>query len=345
MNRKLLALAVGAALSLPLAVQAAPTVYGQLNLSVDMVDLESVDGDALTPGIQSTDNWQVNSNSSRLGIMGEEALGNGLSAVYKAEWAVAGDQAGGNDLTGRDRYLGLKGSFGTVKLGAYDSPFKSSQGMVDQFNDMTFTDMGTFITGENRMNNLIGYESPKIADAINVKVAIQPGESNNNDGPAEAISAAVAYEAGGLYVALGLDMDAADGNFSEPDARDAVRLSASYTMDNLQLGALLQTSEASNNTAASTAAGNNFDEQALLLSAGFAMGKIGIRGQFIMANDDFEGADEQETMALEVGYDYNFTKMTRAFAEVAFATTDNLGGVSGQDADDTVLTVGMQTKF
>lgn len=39
MNRKLLALAITAALAAPLAAQAAPTVYGQVNLSVDAVDL------------------------------------------------------------------------------------------------------------------------------------------------------------------------------------------------------------------------------------------------------------------------------------------------------------------
>ena len=41
MNRTLLALAVTAALATPLAAQAAPTVYGLLNLSVDMVDVDT----------------------------------------------------------------------------------------------------------------------------------------------------------------------------------------------------------------------------------------------------------------------------------------------------------------
>ena len=35
MNRKLLALAVGSVMAMPLAAQAAPTVYGLMNLSVD----------------------------------------------------------------------------------------------------------------------------------------------------------------------------------------------------------------------------------------------------------------------------------------------------------------------
>lgn len=41
MNRTLLALAVTAALAVPMTAQAAPTVYGLLNLSVDMVDVDN----------------------------------------------------------------------------------------------------------------------------------------------------------------------------------------------------------------------------------------------------------------------------------------------------------------
>lgn len=328
MNRKLLALAIGAALSLPLVAQAAPSIYGQLNLSVDMVDAES----------QGIDEWQVNSNSSRLGVMGEEALGNGLSAVYKAEWEVAGDQAGGNDLTGRDRYLGLKGSFGTFKLGAYDSPLRSSQGMVDQFNDMNYLDMGTFITGENRMSNLIGYESPKIADAITAKLALQPGEDtlNGSDGLADVISASVAYEAGGLYLALGVDQgDGVGANAGT--SRDTIRLTGTYTMDALQLGALVQTSEQD--------AGGS-DEESLLLSAAYTMGKNVFKGQLIMSNEEFGASpDDEETLLIAAGMDHNFTQMTKAFAQLGLAQVDNINGVNGADGDDTVLTVGMQTRF
>lgn len=329
MNRKLLALAIGAAFALPMAAQAAPTLYGQLNLSVDLVDAESM-------GIE---NAQVNSNASRLGVMGEETLGSGLSAVYKAEWGVDGDGDGG-DLSLRDRYLGLKGSFGTVKLGAYDSPLKSSQGAVDQFNDMTYLDMGNAISGENRMANLIGYESPKIADALTVKVALQPGETNANDGVAEAVSASVAYNAGGLYVALAMDNEVSGGSYAAATARDALRLTATYTMDALQLGALLQTAETSDEALAA-----KNDEEALLLSAAFTMGKNVFKGQLVMANNDFGTPDEQEVMAVALGMDHNFTQMTKVFGQVGMAQTDSVGGVAGTDADDSVFTLGMQTKF
>ena len=326
MNRKLLALAITAALTAPFAAQAAPTVYGQLNLSVDMVDLETT-GD---------DEFQVNSNSSRLGVKGEEDLGNGYSAVYKAEFGVAGDTASG--LSGRDRYLGLKANWGTVKLGAFDSPFKTAQGNVDQFNDMTFTDMGNYFYGENRMDNLIGYESPKIADAITIKLALQPGEdtAGGNDGLAEAMSASVAYEAGSLYLAAAMDKDAANGAFNQTNARDAIRLVATYTMDALQFGAMIQTSEVSDE-----ALSGQDDEEGFLLSAAYTMGKNVVKGQVAMVNDDLGGGVEVDSTFIGLGFDHNFTQMTKAFAQISMLNFD----AGAADADDTVLTVGMQTKF
>lgn len=344
MNRKLLALAVTAALAAPLAAQAAPTVYGQLNLSVDAVDLETFDQEEV----------QVNSNSSRLGVKGEEALGNGYSAVYKAEWAVSGDVAGGSDLTGRDRYLGLKGNWGTVKLGAYDSPLKTSQGSVDVFNDMTYLDMGTFISGENRINNVIGYESPKIADVLTVNVAVQSGEyfedAGANDADDDGVSASVVYQSGGLYLAAALDKAVADGVVqgfidilggptlpSEVLARDAIRVTGVYTMDALQLGALIQTSEISDEDLL----GGSIDEESVLLSAAYTAGKNVFKGQFVMSTFDV-GGGEIEANALMLGVDHNMTQSTKVFAQLGLSTLD----AGGPDDDsNNVLSVGMQTKF
>jgi len=346
MNRKLLALAITAALAAPLAAQAAPTVYGQLNLSVDMVDQESSgDVDPVTPGVQTTDEFQVNSNASRLGVMGEESLGNGYSAVYKAEWGVAGDVTGAADLVGRNRYVGLKANWGTVKLGAYDSPLKDSQGMVDQFNDMTYTDMTNYFYGENRMSNLIGYESPKIADAITIKLALQPGESTatSDDGLADAMSVSVSYEADGLYLAAAMDKDV--NNVASPfsaavgDARDTIRLTGTYTMDALQLGAMIQTSETSEEGVGGVA---KDDEEGVLVSASYTMDKHVIKGQVAMVNDDFGGGAETDYTFIGLGYDHNCSQMTKMFAQVSMLNIDAGGGA---DADDTVLTVGMQTKF
>ncbi|MDQ8037923.1 MAG: porin [Pedobacter sp.] len=340
MNRKLLALAVAAAAALPLAAQAAPTVYGQLNLSVDKASTTNATG-TVSGNPDGDESWQVNSNSSRLGIMGEEALGNGLSAVYKIEYGVQADEAGTNDLTGRDRYLGLKGSLGTVKLGAYDSPLKSSQGSVDQFNDGRYTDMTGFgaVVGDNRMSNLIGYESPKFADAITAKVAIQPGESaaTGDNELANAFSLAVAYEAAGLYAALAYDKNVNSGVFDPADNRDTIRLTGTYTAGAMQLGAMLQTSEMSDEVV-----GGQDDQDAVLLSAGFGMDDKNVaKAQFIYTKEDFGAGGDAKRMTLELGLDHNFTKQTKAYAQAAYAKTDADSG----DFDDAMFGVGMLTKF
>lgn len=343
MNRKLLALAVTAALATPMAAQAAPTVYGLLNLSVDMVDLESSGDVSPAPGVQTTDEWQVNSNSSRLGVKGEEDLGNKYSAVYKAEFGVDADTASG--LTGRDRYVGLKSTWGTVKLGAFDSALKTAQGTVDQFNDMTYTDMGNYFSGENRMDNVIGYESPKIANAVTVKVNLQPGEdtAGGNDSPADGISASVAYEASGLYLALAMDSGVSHGAFSDATNRDAVRLVATYTMDTLQLGAMFQTAENSDDLLA----GGQADEEGLLVSAALTMGKNVLKGQVAMVTYDYGSGAEDEGLFAGVGVDHNFTDMTKAYAQLSMLSVDESlpAPLVGADSDDTVLSLGMQTKF
>lgn len=343
MNRKLLALAVTAALAAPLTAQAAPTVYGLLNLSVDMVDLETSGDVSPAPGVQTTDEWQVNSNSSRLGVKGEEDLANGYSAVYKAEFGVDADTASG--LTGRDRYLGLKSSWGTLKLGAFDSALKTAQGTVDQFNDMTYTDMDNYFSGENRMDNVIGYESPKIANAVTVKVNLQPGEdtAGGNDSPADGISASVAYEASGLYLALAMDSGVSHGAFSDATNRDAMRLVATYTMDTLQLGAMFQTAENSDDLAA----GGQADEEGLLVSAALTMGKNVLKGQVAMVTYDYGSGAEDEGLFAGVGVDHNFTDMTKAYAQLSMLSVDESlpAPLVDTDADDTVLSFGMQTKF
>lgn len=338
MNRKLLALAVGTALSLPLAAQAAPTVYGQLNLSVDKVSTNAPAG---------TDNWQVNSNSSRLGVTGEEALGGGLSAIYRAEFGVDGDVASG--LTGRDRYLGLKSEFGTVRLGAYDSPLKNSQGMVDQFNDMTYTDMTGFggVLGDNRLDNAIGYTSPKLADAITLNAAIQPGEGSGADSRlANAYSLSAVFESAGLYAAVAYDSDVQNGAYAAATGYDTVRLTGAYTMDALQLGVMLQRSSLEDDNMIAISPDT---QTAILLSAAFSLDeKNVVKAQIISTEDKPAPAvlgapvTEEKTMVLEVGFDHNFTKMTKAYAQAGYAKTD-VGG--GTDEENAVLTVGMLTKF
>ena len=80
--KKLLLAATVATLAMN-AAQAAPTLYGKLNVTLDNVDNKNFDGES--------DVTEVNSNASRIGVKGEEKLTDKLSAIYLAEWAISTD--------------------------------------------------------------------------------------------------------------------------------------------------------------------------------------------------------------------------------------------------------------
>ena len=169
MKRTLIALGVAATVALPVAAQAAPTVYGKMNIAIEKFEKD-------VGGTADTDNWRLQSYASRIGVKGEDALTDSLSAVYGIEWEVSADGNSGTDMGQRNRFVGIKSKdLGTLRLGRLDSNLKNAQGKVDLFNDTTM-DMGSVVAGETRSNNVISYESPKFADAITFNVQLIPGE-------------------------------------------------------------------------------------------------------------------------------------------------------------------------
>jgi|GEM_PF-123080 len=175
MKKLLLATLVTAA-SVGVAHADGPTVYGKINVSVD--DTKS--------GLQEGRVTTVDSNASRFGIKGSEKLTDALSAVYQIEWGVAidnnsnsatqkvnnnTDTYGGStyDLNARNRWAGLQyDGVGTLKAGRFDTNLKTSQYVnpaagVDIFDDYVngSFDMTNTLTGENRVNNTVGFESAK----------------------------------------------------------------------------------------------------------------------------------------------------------------------------------------
>lgn len=343
MKRNLLALAVGVAFVLPMVAQAAPTVYGRLNLSVDYTDVD------LGPGVDGK-SWELNSNASRVGIKGNEKLTDELTAVYKAEWEVQGDmkgQGGGADLTGRERYIGLKHyQLGTIRLGYIDSPLKNSEDSIDIFNDMTSLDMGNFLHGQTRMANSINYVSPKFLDVFGANLTLQPGESNganpsagasaDENHIADAISLALSYEDDSLYLSAAMDKEVVN--------MDAMRFVARYKMSDITVSAMFQTAEP---TKTSKVIGSADKEQSFILSGSYTMDKVTLRGEVLSVTQDYVGGMmDDETMLIGVGVDYNFTQSTKAYVNLASGSMDNnVSGFPSISTDASFLGFGMETRF
>jgi predicted porin len=128
MNKKLITLAVAAALAAPAAAMADATLYGKINMSIDYVQTDAnaffygpgtvtftpeeaipsfrstrpwgvgprspvlpYGGRLIGSGGQKYYGWDLNSNArkSRLGVKGSEDLGNGLKAIYQIEFGIS----------------------------------------------------------------------------------------------------------------------------------------------------------------------------------------------------------------------------------------------------------------
>lgn len=126
MNKKIIALAVAAAFTAPMAAQAELKTYGQAQ-----VEFGSHGGDTGV-GESVADNAR-----GRIGFKSSEDLGNGMKALAKFEFKVdtADGDADSKSATGnislqkREMMIGLKGGFGEVQFGRLKTAYKYTGGV------------------------------------------------------------------------------------------------------------------------------------------------------------------------------------------------------------------------
>lgn len=335
MKHNLIALAVAAAVIAPVA-NAAPKVYGKINLSAESYKKE--DESKPTADIETT---QMTSNASRFGVKGEDELTANISAIYGIEWEVSaeGDDISGTnndklDLTQRNRFLGLKHqTLGTIKMGKVDSYLKESQGKVDLFNDYA-GDMKYTISAENRLNNVLAYESPTLMNTeFNVMAQTQDAASAGTS-----LSIVHNNEELGLYLALAMD-DNVTGKASTITAGelDTTRLVASYKVADLTLNALYNTTE---NSVAKE------EETAYLIGAAYKMGDVELKAQYSVADNDTNnlanGKTSQKTLT-SIGADYKLSSKAKVFGWYSMKEQTKVG--LANDVTEDTLGLGIEHKF
>lgn len=330
MKRKLLPFAIAAAVAVPGVALADATIYGKLNVSLRNIDA-------------GEDTWELESHASRLGFKGDTELDHGLSAIYQLEYEISPDQEDGGSsddvFKQRDIFVGLKGSFGTLKVGNMDTPLKKAQGKVDLFSDVV--DMNILLDGENRQDNAIRYTSPKFANMFTIDTMIEVGDGatdadgNERDGLTEGTSIAVVfgdkkYKKQPYYAALAYDND-----LTENKGISTIRAVAGYSINNIALGALFQQSEGE------LESNKDYDENGFLLSVAYKMDKLTFKGQFVSSDQsvDTKGPiDSEGGEMFTLGVDYKLGKKTKTY--VYYGDGDN-----DADAELTVYGLGLEHKF
>lgn len=237
MNKKIVSLAVAAAMVAPGAAMAEAILYGKLNMSIDWADVTNVISEgAIVPGAvdpetgeqlvapipdrdQNFQGWGLNGGgyipgekrANRIGVKGSEDLGNGLKAIYQVEFGIQMTEetrylaatGANNSPTMRNSFLGLAGDWGTFLVGRHDTPLKISTGKLDLFSD-TMADMnGTARFNDVRADNAIAYISPSLSGFQLMGMVHAGGGSTiiegNRTGNVFADSIAEGWSAAGIY--------------------------------------------------------------------------------------------------------------------------------------------------
>lgn len=310
----ILTFALGTAgLAAAAAAHAAPSLYGQLNLSFDNLD----------NGTDSALN--VSSNSSWLGVRGEIRTDSSVTGIYQIESEVNADtgstSSNGTAFASRDSFAGLRGAFGTLRLGRFDTPVKSIGRKVglfkNQVGDARNLTRGSHSAAkfDERADNSVGYTSPTL---YGFKALLQ--YSTNTDGSAAAnnddnlISAAVDYTRGPVFVGLGYEKHGYVSTAVPPVAGSdpsAVRLAGYYTLAGWRFNALWQ-------TVSGTVSSE--DEDTYGLGVRYAVNAWTFKTQAYRLNSN--GADLNATL-LAVGTEYALHKGIILYAD--YATVDNDG--------------------
>lgn len=305
------------------AAQAAPTIYGKINVTLDQFGNKKFGSESVT---------ELNSNASRIGVKGEEKISDKLSVVYMGEWEISvdGDEDDNQTFKKRNIFGGIKwNGIGTIKAGYYDSYFKSaSPSKNDIYNDHAF-DMTSMLYGEERLKNAIGFESdPKLLHGVGINVMLQQGEDNKKNGDnglGDAISSSITYDNKeiGLSLALAADFDVKGKYFAsgltDKQATDAYRLVGTYDLsrvgvEGLSVNAMYQTADAT------SAAGKAIDlqEDAWLIGTSYKIGSTPwtLKAQYQTANTSATNLDRNVDQ-YGIAVDYALNKQAKVFGLLA----------------------------
>lgn len=288
-------------------------VYGKANITVQNSD----DG-----GVSQV---ELKSNASRFGVKGDEILGETLKVIYQFEWEVDPDgKSGADNFSARNQFVGLAGSFGTIKVGRHDTALKTAQGDFDLFNDLE-GDIKNVFNGENRLGNYIGYTTPEFAGAFSVTVNLFPGEdaAAGNDGIADGTSVSLNYETETIYAALARD-SGIDG-----DDVDTTRAVGGYKFGAAQVNLIYQVTDA-----------GATDGDGYGASFAWKFGKNTFKLQYADADIyQVAGFEDMLEKQASVGLDHKLGDSTKLFG---FYTT---GDVAATGESNDYFGLGIQHKF
>ncbi|MGO1283225.1 MAG: porin [Psychrobacter sp.] len=314
MKKLLLATAV-AALSVS-AANAAPTVYGKAFLTLDLntgdtdtkITKYAADGSVTgtsNSSVDADDRSQLNSNSSRIGLKGSEALTANTDILYQLEYGIDVD-ADGDQFYSRDTYLGLENAeYGTVVAGRLTA--------IDDYVNYANVTQGGVLGGDNvlasfdapRINNSFAYFTPE-NNGLQFMAMYAMDENNSTDTlDRDGFGLGAKYETGPMNVGA---------SYIQAGDFKAARVSGNYAISPaVTLGALYQ----------NTDYGTDDNENAITISGEMATATpwtAYAQGDFV---NNYAGFEDSEAYRAVVGGKYAFNAATTGHIYGAYAGAED----------------------
>ena len=341
-QNKLIAVALAAAFSMPvLAETGNVSVYGKINM-----DFESVRNDKTTVAATARSVNRIQSNASRFGVKGSETLGDGLAAIWQIESQVdAAGNGGASVFNGsRNSNVGLKGGFGTLFLGIWDTPYKLAHNKLELFDNTTVFTATSMVgrTGANNAANtavtavnfntrqaqVIQYWSPNIG-GFQGMIAYSPDSAATATTNKTKLSLSGTYENDMLYGALAYEIRPDQTTASMDDK--ATRLVGAYKFGGGQVGLMYE------HLSVGTAAATSESQRNWELAANYKFGNSNI-GAFYVKNGNLGARANTGADMVSLRYGYSFSKRTELYG--AYTRLGNDASANYSTLGTTAATVG-----
>lgn len=297
-------------------------VYGKVHVSADYDN-----NDRAAPNSQK--DFSFSSNASRIGFKGQYDLTSDMTLLWQIEQEINFDQ-GKDTWATRNTFAGLKGSYGTILGGIYDTPYKSLAGKWGLFGD-TIGDrraiLGADALSGNKMNqrgkNALLYMNKFGPLKLNAMYSPDGGNSNpggidNNNKDMESVS--LVYKQGPVF------LGAAYEKWKDLSGYGRVkgwRVAGGYNFGAAKIGAIYE-----DITADSRA---SIDRKAWGLNGSVKISaKSDIRVQYMQAGD-YQGVSNSGAKMASIGIFRKINKQAQIYA--AYTQTKNDSNAKYQAVD------------
>ena len=296
--------------------------------------------------------------NSKIGVKGQEDLGNGLAATFQLEGEINGD-TGSSNLFNKESTVGLKGAFGEVKFGRSKSQMELALGGVVPGHRVADVDLYSVVS--SRHSNGLFYSYDNAGFSFGADVTTKGGALGNDDEGEKGqkvgwgVRAGYAGNVGGNVTLLARAAYQRDGVVLPNDKQqyEAGGLLAAvipYSNNALTVGVAYAQGrgDAADLLSAKAGTARVYADKARTWS-GVIASTFGPNDSAYVKYQQRKGKLEDGSVAYNgnvwaIGYEHALSKRTSVYADVAYATIKDTGGEKNKGTA-TGYSVGLSNSF